>query len=59
MVNWLELEEKARKSKMKTNRKHKESWQGVLEKLNKNGNYVWTPIIANNKIIGVRKIPPL
>jgi hypothetical protein len=57
-INCLELEEKIRKDKIKQRRK-KESWLGLLERLNNNGKYVWAPIVIGGKIIGVRKIRPL
>jgi hypothetical protein len=58
-MNWLEIEEKVKKNRRKERRKKKESWLGVLEKLNKNGKYVWSPVVLGGKIIGVRKIRPL
>lgn len=58
-INCLELEEKIRKDKIKQRRRKKESWLGLLERLNNNGKYVWTPIVIGGKIIGVRKIRPL
>ena len=57
-INWLELEEKIRKDSIKQRRRKSESWLGVLEKLNKNGKYVWGPVVLGGKIIGVRKIRP-
>ncbi len=59
MMNWLELEEKVKKARRKERREKKESWFGVLEQLNKNGSYVWSPIVLGGKIVGVRKIRPL
>lgn len=58
-MNWLEIEEKVKKNRRKQRRKKKESWLGVLEKLNKNENYVWSPVVLGGKITGVRKIRPL
>jgi hypothetical protein len=57
-INCLELEEKIRKDKIEQRRK-KENWLGLLERLNNNGKYVWAPIVIGGKIIGVRKIRPL
>lgn len=54
-INCLKLEEKIRKDKIKQRRK-KESCLVLLERLNNNGKYVWTPIVIGGKIIGVRKI---
>jgi hypothetical protein len=58
-MNWLEIEEKVKKNRRKERRKKKESWLGVLEKLNKNEKYVWSPVVLGGKIVGVRKIRPL
>jgi hypothetical protein len=58
-MSWLEIEEKVKKARRKERRKKKESWLGVLEQLNKNGRYVWAPIVLRGKIVGVRKIRPL
>lgn len=35
------------------------NWLEVLEILNKNGEYVWSPIVLGGKIIGARKVRSL